>query len=98
MSLPYTGRRAEVGAGGLCALALSAGSGQLHTALDAPFVSGGPQGPSCPCLHLRVVGPVPTSLSASVAGLCRSQGPRLQFLHDGPGELVPPRSQRELFA
>lgn len=44
------------------------------------------------------VGPVPTSLSASVAGLCRSQGPRLQFLHDGPGELVPPRSQRELLA
>lgn len=57
-----------------------------------------PPAPVSSCLHLRVVGSVAASLSASVARLCRNQGPCLQFLHDGPGELVPPRSQCELFA
>lgn len=98
MNLAYTRLRSEAGGRRAVCTCIVAGSGQLHPALDAPFVSGRPQRPSRPCLHLRVVGSVPTSLSASVARLCRSQGPRLQFLHDGPGELVPPHSQRELFA
>ena len=98
MSLAYARLRAE--AGGRRAVCTCI----VHRFWAAPSCPGRPlclwptSMPPRPCLHLRVVGPVPTSLSASVARLCRSQGPRLQFLGDGPGELLPPHSQRELFA
>lgn len=76
LSLPHTGHRAEAGAGGLCALALfvqALGSSILPC---APLVSGRIlKDPPAPCLHLGVAGPVPPLLSASVAGLCRSQSP-----------------------
>ena len=49
----------RLGAGGLCAHALSAGSGQLHPALDAPFVSGRPQCPPVPVSTSGSLGPSP---------------------------------------
>lgn len=75
--------------GGQC-VCLGAPRWLQHLASGAGFVFD-------PQAHLKLLLLKPPP-SVFLAPLCRSWGPHLQFLGDGPGGLAPPPSQQELFA